>query len=121
MSEIHQVEGEKPINGASVLMTRREPKTEAERNSYWYRAYASMEKTAINQQKRIEDLEGILQAQVKTNDVAGEKMVSQDQLMESEMGTHNNEMRQMALELGTAKRTIRRLEREVEGLGGTVN
>lgn len=105
------VENERKINGASVLMTRREPETEEERNSYWYKAYASMEEAAGRLQKRVVDLERILAAQVRSNDLAGAKMAGQDELMQSQFGSHNDEMR------GMAERIIA-LTGEVVRLGG---
>ena len=111
--EIHQVESEEEIAGTSVLMTRREPKTDAERDSYWYKAYMSMEIAAKRFQKRIVDLEQILATQIKTNNAVGVQMGQQDEMVQERFNGHNDEMRGMAEE-------IMMLRKQVTDLGGVL-
>ncbi len=97
MSEMHEVVTDtKIVGGHEILLTRREPKNEAERNSYWYKAYKSIEETVSRYEGRITDLENILQSQIITNNVVGKQMRGQDSLMEDQFNDHNKEMHEMA-------------------------
>ncbi len=114
MNELHEVmTEEKTINGHEVILTRREPKNEAERDSYWYKAYKAVEETSLRLDKRIKDLEAILHVQVQTNDVAGVQMRNQDGLMEDQFNDHNAEMQKMA-------QRISDLSMKVIKLGGSL-
>lgn len=97
----------------NAMRIDREP-TEEEKRTYWYKAYVSMERAALEAQRRVKDLEAILQAQVNSNDKLGSRMKEQDGLMQERFDDHNTETQQMAQE-------IMRLRQKVKALGGNLD
>jgi hypothetical protein len=97
-----------------MVVARKEPETREEANSYWYKAYKSMEATARMLEGRVNELEKILNAQIRTNDIIGESMEKKDQLQNDEMNAHDREMQEMGKEL-------MRLRAKVRELGGNLD
>jgi predicted RNase H-like nuclease (RuvC/YqgF family) len=95
------------------MIATREP-TEEDRKSYWFKAYKSMEQTAMKLQGENEQLRQILSAQIRTNDMVGERMASQDKLMEDNFNDRNTEAAAMGAELV-------RLRQKVKELGGDLD
>lgn len=114
MGEVHEVMSEEQKSAPSLIVTRREPKTKEERNSYWYKAYKSVEEAAQNAQRRIEDLEKLLRMQIKTNDIIGQSMADSSKLQNQELNAHGKEMQEMGKELI-------RLRAKVRELGGHID
>ena len=102
-----------------TIIPRRIPETEEEKKSYWYKAYQSMEEAALKTQARNDDLEKLLAEYDRGFGAVRGKMENQDQLIESELGNHNDEMRKMAEEMGELHAEVARLKAKVRELGGT--
>lgn len=100
------------VRPETTIIPVREPRNDAERDSYWFKAYKSMEEAAQRAQARVNDLEKILSGYDVGFGAARDKMENQDRLMEGELGNHNGEMQEMGQELA-------RLKAKVRSLGGT--